>query len=169
MTERTTIDTKKAERRAVRYAGMDDLLADLDRIEAAHNAGTLRTTGNWSAGQIMKHSAALMEGALDGFKMGPAPWPLRKIARFFFLKKALTGAPPPPGYKTPKNSGFEPGDASFEEGIAALRRVAERVNAGERFTHPSPLFEELTHEQWVTLGLGHASLHTSFIHPGGDA
>ena len=33
----------------------------------------------------------------------------------------------------------------------------------ERFTHDSPIFGKLTHEQWITLNAGHATLHLSFL------
>lgn len=164
----TAVDTKKAERRSLSYADLGALSADLDAIEASHNAGTLKTTGNWSAGQIMKHSATLMLCAIDGFPGKPAPWLIRKIAKAMFLKKGLAGGSPNPGFKIPKQADFlDPGNASFEEGLGALRSVCQRVGAGEKLTHPSPVFETLTHDQWVRLGLGHAALHMSFIEPGG--
>jgi len=162
------VNTKSVERRDISYGSFDDLAADLDAIEAARKAGTLTTTGNWSAGQVMEHVAILMECAVDGFPGKPAPWALRKLARLLFLKKALRGEPLNPGFKIPDQASFlRPGDdTTDEQGLARLRAIVDRVCGGARFTHPSPLFEKLSHEQWTTLQLGHASMHMSFVDPG---
>ena len=164
------VNTKTAERRGLGYDSFDDLASDLRTIEAAHNAGTLATTGNWSAGQVMEHVAILMECAVDGFPGKPAPWAIRKLARLLFLKKALSGEPLNPGFKIPDQASFlRPGDDTTDErGLARLSAIVERVRGGAEFTHPSPLFEKLSHEQWTTLQLGHASMHLSFVDPGGS-
>ena len=55
----------------------------------------------------------------------------------------------------------------FDTGLAALRREIGRIRAGERFTHPSPLFGKLTHDQWVGLHCNHAAMHLGFLtYPG---
>lgn len=165
-----TVNTKEAERRSLSYPSFEALLADLDSVESAQAGGTLRTSGNWSPGQVMKHSSILIACALDGFPGKPAPWLVRKLLVTLYKKKALSGAPMPAGFKIPKQADFlDPGDPSFEEGLAALRGVAERVTGGAQMTHPSPVFEKLSHDEWVILTLGHTSLHMSFLHPGGDA
>lgn len=58
-----------------------------------------------------------------------------------------------------------PDDVTLPEAVARMRRVIERVAAGERFARPSPLFGPLTHEEWVTLHLRHCELHYSFAYP----
>lgn len=159
-----TVNTKKAPRRQLRLASLAEVSADLDRIQAAHDAGTLRTTGNWSAGQVLSHIAILMEGAVDGFPADQvAPWYVRLICQTIIKPKALRGDLPPPGITLPGDSFLIPGPATFEEGMGRLRRVIRRIEAGERFTHPSPVFGRLTHEQWERLQSGHASLHLGFI------
>ena len=162
------VDTKTAGRRSLHYRTLDELASDLDAIRAALGAGTLKTTGNWSAGQVMEHVSILMECAVDGFP-SKAPWLVRKLIKMFYLKKALSGEPMPPGFKIPKQADFlTPGaDTTDEQGLERLQKILDRVRGSERFTHPSPIFEELTHEQWVKLQLGHASMHMSFIDPGG--
>lgn len=159
-------DPRTTERRSISYATFDDLARDLDALEAAHRAGTLRHTANWTAGQNLEHCAILMECALDGFPSN-APWIIRTLARALFLRAALSGKPAKAGYKLPKQASFLiPSDsATFENGIARVRRVIERLRAGERFAHPSPIFGTLTHDQWTSLQLGHAALHLSFLHP----
>ena len=49
------VATDKAERRSLEFATVADLRREIDRLVAADNAGTLRTTGNWSAGQVFQH------------------------------------------------------------------------------------------------------------------
>lgn len=163
-----TVNTKKAERRELRLGSLAELSAELDRIQAGHDAGTLRTTGNWSAGQIFEHVAILMECAVDGFPGPKPPLFVRVICQVVFKPKALRGEAPPAGVKLPDEASYLiPGESmTFEEGMKRLRRIVGRVNGGERFTQPSPIFGKLTHEQWEKLQSGHASLHLGFIQPG---
>ena len=49
------------------YKSLDGLKAELDRIEASHHAGTLKTSGGWSVGQIFDHCSKPMKLAFDGF------------------------------------------------------------------------------------------------------
>lgn len=159
-----TVDTKRASRREIDLRNLEDVSADLDRIQAAHDAGTLGQTGNWTPGQNMEHVAILMESAIDGFPGGP-PAIFRWITTLLFKKKALKGGQPPAGFKLPKGVSFlVPGEnTSFDEGMNRLRGVIARIKGGERFTHDSPVFGKLTHDQWVTIQSGHAALHLSFI------
>ena len=53
----------------------------------------------------------------------------------------------------------------FDEGMSMLREQIARVEGGERFTHPSGLFGELTHDEWTGIQLRHLQLHLSFLHP----
>lgn len=161
------VNTKKAARRPIELKSLEEISADLDRIQAAHDAGTLTTTGNWTPGQVLEHVARLMECAMDGFPNG-APAPVRWMVTLLYKKKALAGGSPPAGFKIPKGASFlRPGDeTSFEEGMGKLRAIIARAQNGERFTHPSPVFGRLTHEEWITLNGGHATLHLSFLDPG---
>ena len=162
-----TVNTKQAARRTLAFESLDDISADLDRLEAAHRAGTLRHTGNWSAGQIFQHCAIFMRCAIDGFPPGKAPALLRWVVTLFFKRKAVSGKAPPAGIKLNTQMSYvvpQP-DVSFDEGLSEIRAQLARIKAGERFTKPSPLFGEMTHEQWSALQCGHCSLHFSFLHP----
>lgn len=158
------IDTKTAQRRDIRYQEFADISEDMDRIEAAHRAGTMTTTGNWSAGQVFDHIAILMECAIDGFPT-KAPAPIRWVSILFFKKKALSGSTLPAGFKLPAGASFLiPADSvTFDSGLARLRKVLSRVEAGEQFTQPSPILGRMTQDEWIRLQCSHAALHMSFI------
>ena len=55
----TKINTKHAERRDLSFHCTGCLKEDLAKIEAAHRAGSLRTTGNWTAGENLDHIAIM--------------------------------------------------------------------------------------------------------------
>ena len=58
-----SIDTAKvAGRRQLHFNTIDDIVADVDRL----SQGKVRTLGNWSPGQILKHLTVPMVWCLDG-------------------------------------------------------------------------------------------------------
>lgn len=164
------VDTKRAERRALSFGGVDDLLRDLEALEASERAGTLRVTGNWTAAQGLEHCARFWAAPIDGFPAGfRPPWFVRVLARVFMKKAALSGGTAPAGMRPPKafTDHFVPSaETGFAEAIAHLRAQIGRTVAGERFAHESPLLGVLSHDQWLTLQLGHCQLHLGFMHPG---
>jgi len=162
------VNTKTAPRRDTSFATLADIAADLDSLEAAHAAGTLTHTGNWTPGQVFEHCALVMRGSLDGFE-ARAPAPLRLLARLLFKKQSVdTDKPMPAGFKLPRQASSimpQPG-RTFEDGLALLRAQLDRVGAGQRFEKPSPVLGPLTHEQWDRLHRKHCAMHLSFLHPG---
>lgn len=148
------------QRRQVKFDTWDDLCRDFERLAA----GGARTVGGWTDAQIITHCAIVMEMALDGFNFS-APAPLRWLGGL--LKKRFLKNGFKPGLKARGGlRNFMPtDDVTLPEAVARMRRVIERVAAGERFTRPSPLFGPLTHEEWVTLHLRHCELHYSFAYP----
>ncbi len=165
------INTKAAQQRDLHFKSLAELRADIETIRAAHEAGTLTYTGNWNAGQCLWHLGVFMKGSLDGFPDQKAPLVLRVLGKYVFKGMALSGKPAKPGIKLPKSVGWlDPiasGVTEFDEGYAPLKEVLDRVDAGETFTHASPIFGPLSHEQWCVLHCGHASMHLSFQHPEG--
>lgn len=159
------VDTKKVEgRRSVNYGSLSDLRADVDVVDAAHREGRLRALGNWSAGQVMDHIARLIECSVDGFP-SKAPAPVRWILTLLYKKKALSGGAMPAGFKIPKQAEFlkPEDDVSFEAGRDRLVKILDRIAGGERMTHASPIFGDLSHEEWEILQCGHAGMHMSFL------
>jgi hypothetical protein len=97
------VDTRRvAHRRAVRLQTLGDLVAEVDRLAAAAEAGRVRCLGNWSAAQVFWHLAKFIECSLDGFpfryRRGPE-WITRLFRRFawrWLIALALR-----PGFKNP--------------------------------------------------------------------
>jgi len=161
-----TIDTRKVkDRRTLRCSGLADFQRDLDALEAAHKAGTLRKTGNWTPGMIFTHLAAFIDYGYNGYpaEMVP-PWfikPMIRLMRNRWLAKGF-----PPGVKIPRIEAGTVGaeDVSFEEGIARLRASIARLER-EPQTVQSPAFGLMPHDQAIALTCRHAELHLSFLHP----
>lgn len=157
------VDTAKAPRRELAFRCLGCLRTDLDAIQRAHESGMLSTTGNWNAGQVLDHCAILFECGLDGAK---APTPL--MGRLFgkLVKRSLLKpATMKPGFKLPKDAAalLPRTDVTFDQGMARLRQALERLDAGERMTHPSSFLGPLTHDEWVRLNLNHTQLHLGFL------
>ena len=160
-----SVDTKSVQgRRIVKFNCINCLKADLDRIQSAHDAGTLKTIGNWTAGQILQHDAKLITFAMDGFP-SKAPWFVKLFFQLFVKRRALKDIPMDPGYTLPKQAAFmlPDDDVSFEQGMADMRAVVARIDAGDQMHKPSPIFGTITHPQWMGMMLRHTAIHHSFI------
>jgi hypothetical protein len=159
------IDTGKVEdRRRLRYKSIDELLADIERIEFADRAGKLRRTGNWTAGQAFGHLATWICYGWEGYPIKP-PWFIALLIR---RKKAkYLGDGMPAGVRIPRvpggTTGVEP--LSTQEGASRLRQALERLKNGEPCPHDSPAFGPMPYDERVQLNLRHAELHLSFLHP----
>ncbi len=150
--------------RMLDFRSVADLGRELDRIEEACHSGAVKPTGSWSVGQNCQHVAKFFSFALDGFD-APAPMPIRIIATLLFKKKAIGPGPMPSGIKLPAKASYmlpDP-DVSDKDGIAFLRQQIQRIKNGEQFTHPSPIFGKLTHDQWMNIQLKHAAMHLGFL------
>lgn len=156
---------KIAGRRDLTFGSLDEVLADLDRLEQADRAGALRALGNWSPGQVFDHLAILFEKSIDGFDF-TSPLPVRMVA-LLFKKRVIRGGRIPAGHSLrgaalallPRE------DVSFDAGASRLRAAISRVKEGARMTQPSPAFGAMRHEDWMTLHLKHCELHLSFLIP----
>lgn len=162
------VSTRRAVRRPLHFHCLNCITAELDRIEAAHGAGTLATTGNWTPGENIDHCAKLFEFALDGFPT-MAPWFVRTVARLFLRNRATSGRTAPAGFRLPKDAAYmlpRPG-IPFEQAMARMRRCLARIAAGERMTRPNPIFGPMAHGEWVRMQCGHCQLHLGFLqYPG---
>jgi hypothetical protein len=161
------VDTAKVtDRRPLRFNSIADIRRDLTALEAGHRAGTLRTTGNWTAGQNLAHLAAFISYAYDGYppELRQTPLWIRLILRVMkkrFLYKTL-----PVGVKIPGIKAGTTGqdDVPFEEGLTRLRSALARLEAAHP-DRPNPIFGVMTHPEWMSMHCRHCELHLSFVHP----
>lgn len=159
----TNVDTKHVQRRAVQLSDLDAYAAEIERIAAAEQAGRVKTSGNWTAGQILAHLAAWIEYNYTGFPLSPPPWAIRLILKTFMKKKYLRNGLPQ-GVKIPGQPDGTVGQdrMSTPDAIERLKRAITRLRV-EPPVHPSPAFGELTHDECIRLNLRHAELHLGFI------
>src|SRR5437868_5670830 len=155
------VDTAKVEgRRTLHFETLDDILAEVERL----NQGKIKSIGNWTPGQLLKHLTVPMTWCLDGAHV-KASWYIRLFG--FFMRKKFLRDPMPAGFQLPATFAAElvkPDDTSWEEALAGFRSVIARLKA-ESQRHPSPFLGTLTREQWDQLHCRHCELHLSFLAP----
>jgi hypothetical protein len=148
-------------RRTLRFSGIDELRAHIDRIIAAESQGNARRLGNWSVGQNFGHLASWIGYSFDGVPM-KVPLIVKLLMRP--MKKRFIYKAMPAGRHIPRvpggTLGHEP--LSTEQGLAKLLPALDRLQAGAP-NLPHLLFGPLTHDQWINTHLRHAELHLSFI------
>jgi hypothetical protein len=156
---------KAVERRSLRFASLDEAVADVDRLLAAEVAMKLRHTGNWELGQALGHVATWAEFPFVGYPPEVrAPLPVRMILRTMrgtILNKGMMT-----GVKIGKIPGGTLGLEKIDCGTGADRfRAAFGRLKSQCPTTVNPVFGLLTHDQWIQLNLRHAELHLSFQIP----
>ena len=151
------------------YNSIEELNTELDRLEASHTDGNLKTTGNWSAGQIFDHCSKPMKMAFDGFfdeqgNQVHMPF-LARVFGVLVFKNLLGRSHMKPGIKLPASASsmLPPDDCSFEQGLEAIRSQIARIENGERMTMRSPVLGKSSQEQWVLLHLDHCRMHFGFL------
>lgn len=147
------------------FHSIDGLKAELDQIESAHRAGTLRTTGQWTVGQNLEHCATIIRCSFDGFDAS-APLVVRIFGSLVFKRMIRNpNGQMKPGIKLPKRaSSVLPSDkVRVEDGLAMMRTQLARIDAGEKMTQPSPVMGKMTHDLWILMHLNHCRLHMGFF------
>ena len=154
---------KDAARITLRFESIDQLMAEVDRLAEAEQAGRLQQLGNWTLGQTLGHLAEWIQYSYTGAPLTP-PFFIKWVARL--QKRKILYGPMRPGLRIPGVQGgtlaTEP--LSRDEGLARFRRAVERLRT-EPPTAPSPLLGQLTHDEAIALNLRHAELHLSFLTP----
>ena len=161
----THIDTTKVkDRRPVHYASLDELLADAEKLVALDAQGQVRALGNMTLGQGLGHLALWMQASIDGIPDDLRPPPLIKLAghmaKGMILSKGLR-----PGFKLPPDASkklIPPPTITASEAFNHLSAACARLRREHRRV-PSPVFGNLTEEEWERLHLRHAELHLSFM------
>jgi hypothetical protein len=156
------IDTGKVtQRRQLHFDNLDDILADVDRLASSRE---IRTLGNWSAGQIFKHLATVMNKSIDGFD-SLLPGVVRALFRLLMKQRFLT-KPMGAGFKVPAKAAKElvPMATTLEEGLQSIRQAVKRLQT-ETKRAPSAVLGPLTADEWNKLHCRHSELHLSFLIP----
>ena len=160
-----TINTGKVEqRRKLRFDSLDEISVDVERLAAAKELNVL---GNWSAGQVFKHLAIVMHGAIDGLNIQP-PWMMRialPILLLFMKSRFLTKSMPA-GIQLPSEAAkvLQPSACSITEGLDAIRTGLARLKSdSHREVHP--FLGKLSNDEWDMLQCRHCELHLSFLVP----
>lgn len=151
-------------RRTLSFDTIDDVVEDVNRIQAADTDQTLAVCGQWTAGEILTHLSAWIEYGYEGYPMKPAPWIVRqgmKLVLRSILKNGMK-----PGGKIPGVEGGTTGQIKVATETACQRYLValNRLASGEPVKHPSPGFGEMSADRRVKLNLRHAELHLSFIY-----
>jgi len=153
------VDTSKVTgRRQIKFNTLDDILADVERLYQ----GKVRSLGNWSPGQNLKHLTILMIACLDGIEVKVSF--LTRIAVRLMKSRILT-KPMSPGLQLPKAAAaLLPVETSWEVGVQEIRAALLRMKT-EVQRHAHPVLGTLTREQWDQLHCRHCELHLSFLVP----
>ena len=153
--------SNKPERRELSFKSMDEVVEDAERLAA----GEVRTTGNHSFAEILKHLALSHDMATGKIDAPRPPWFMRLILPV--MKNFILNSTPKPGFKLPKTaeSFFWPGgDIDVQEALTHLKDSVENYNVnGPLEVHP--MFGKATRDQIDRLNLGHCAMHLSFVHP----
>lgn len=152
------VDSKQVTgRRLLRFASLNEVVRDAERLVAAKNA---RTLGNWPLDRLLSHLAIAVDGSIDGIS-GQAPGMIRlfgPLLKRWVLKRGMS-----PGFRLPSNleAVAFPAGSSPEAALQKLRSAVART-ATERMTARHPVFGKLSHAEWEQFHLRHAELHLSF-------
>lgn len=151
----------KLSRRELHFENFEDVLGEARSLS---RVGYHRVS-KWSLGQICDHLSRFMDASLDGFP--PAPFYaslLRPFARMMYLGKILRNEQMPA--KMPTLNEFTPGEwAEDQNAIPQLEAAIARItDPGAKF-NPSPLFGNLTADEWRKVHLWHCQHHLEFLVP----
>lgn len=115
--------TDVRKRRQLTFNSLDEILQDAARWEAEQ----YEPIGNWSCGQILRHLAITMNGAIDGFGFR-ASWMIRVVARL--MKQSVITKSMRPGFQLPKRAkSLLPADnVSTAQGLAELKAALARYS-----------------------------------------
>lgn len=156
--------TKVTGRRTLHFDSLSDIVNDVERLA---NAKEIKTLGNWTPGQVFKHLAIVMHGAIDGIDI-QLPLHMRLIMPILVLtmKSRFLNKPMPPGFTLNAAAAkvLMPSATSLEDGLAAIRTGLQRlINDQKRVPHP--FIGKLSIEDWNKLQCRHSELHLSFLIP----
>ena len=154
---------KVSGRRILRFGSIDELMAEVNRLAEADQAGRLEGLGNWTLGQTLGHLACWVDYSFDGAPL-KVPFFVRWIMRGWkqkFLNEAMRA-----GARIPRIPGgtlaIEP--MSTADGLERMRAAMARLRDAAP-AMPHPIFGPMTHAEWIQSHLRHAELHLGFLVP----
>lgn len=159
----THVDRKTVQRRrALSFETLDDLVNDIDSLA---EQGDVEALANWTPAQIVEHVSLFIDMSVHGRPDIKAPWLARVLGPR--IKGRLLRRPFKPGFNLPSSlKPFEPpDDVTWDEAVAHLRQAINEAKE-KGMAKPSPVFGEMTEDEWRTLHCRHAELHFSFLRPG---
>ncbi|WP_298867271.1 DUF1569 domain-containing protein [uncultured Gimesia sp.] len=152
------MSTKTANRRTLSYASLQEVVEDARRLTEAEAP----TTGGWTKGQIFEHLARTMDSSLDGFAF-TFPWPIRIMGQYFFKPRIFkNGMSPGFKLKGASKQALAPDPLADREALEHLTKSIQRLEAEPQRAF-SPVFGQMTCEEWDKLHRRHSELHMSFI------
>lgn len=149
--------------RALRFTSLDEVLAELDRIE---NGSNIRLQQKWSLYKILCHLAQTIQGSMHGFSKvdPPAIQSVGKLAFGFFKAQ---------GYMFHSLSqevplfngqiGPIPDDGEISEAIQVLRTAIQDFKAFNGALFPHFTYGSLSYEEWELANAFHCADHFSSL------
>ena len=156
----------KPERRELKFNSLDEVVAEVERLAASE----VRTTGNHSFPEIVRH-LALTHDMVTGKVQGPAPPWYMKLMIGLMKSQLLKEKPLSPGFNLPPaaEAFFWPtSEVSLQDAVAHLKASVANYKAnGPLPKHP--IFGKVSAEKNLSMNCRHAAMHLSFAHPGEPA
>ena len=146
------------ERRKLTLSTYGEAIEAIERLEASG----YRQLGKWDLAQICHHLSYYYRGSLNGFGFR-LPWPIRKTIGRMLLKRMLAGGDMKTGGRTIPAS-IPPTPINGSATVAEAKALLARLQLAEQL-HASPLFDQLSPDQWKQLHLAHTAHHLSFLMP----
>lgn len=144
-------------RRTLRYASLDEVMPDVERLLQGHT-----TVGHWSLAQICRHLGTVMRRVVDlpaSTPQDPSKWVGEEQKR-----QVLESGSIPEGL--PALPEILPSEALGEsEEAEGLRQAIAYYKASPGPVIPHRLFGPLTKAEWDQLQLIHIAHHLSFAIP----
>lgn len=158
------VDTKSCKHRPLRFENIGDCIDEVQRIIEMNQKGTLRSSGNWTPGQIFNHLASWINYAYEGFPVRRPPFFIRWILRWRL--RAMLRSAMPRGVWIPGVDGGTCGMEAIDCSVASAKylKALQRLQSNEDAPYDSPAFGKMSHNDRIQLNLRHAELHLGYLH-----
>jgi hypothetical protein len=157
-----TVDVKKvANRRAVHYGSLQEFVSDAERMAAC----PVRTLGNKTYEQILRHLSLVMNSSIDGTDTPlHLPWYIRVGGKLLKKRLLATGLRPGVQLRADQDAKAWPPGRNVSAELEELKKAVQRLGREtKRGSHPA--FGKMNVDEWNQFHLRHAELHMSFVTP----